>query len=282
MKIDLKDEAYKLYQIAYADIRERTGRAAKTDGNANGLLPTIAGKRGGGWRSAVSSSFSLLIGMAALSPRIAVTVAAVCVVVAWTIGHHVRAEETAVKIVVLGDSLTAGYGIPGDDAFPAKLEYALRSSGRSVVVANAGVSGDTASMGLARLNRSIPADTDAVILELGANDMLRGFEPSVTRAALAAILRNLEARRIMVLLCGVRTQPSLGDEYKSAFAAMFSSLASEHNVLFYAAFDDAFVDDARLKLPDGLHPTAAGIEAVVTRILPKVEALIDRARRRER
>ena len=112
--------------------------------------------------------------------------------------------------------------------------------------------------------------------------MLRGFEPNITRAALAAILRDLEARRIVVLLCGVRSQPSLGDEYKSAFAAMFSGLASEHNVLFYPAFDDAFVDNAQLKLLDGLHPTAAGIEAVVTRILPKVEALIDRARRRDR
>jgi acyl-CoA thioesterase I len=183
---------------------------------------------------------------------------------------------------VLGDSLTAGYGVLAVDAFPAKLERALRTRGQSAAVANAGVSGDTTAMGLARLNRSIPDDTDAVILELGANDMLRGFDPNVTRAALAAILRNLEARRVVVLLCGVRTQPSFGDEYKSGFAAMFSDLAKEHNLLFYPAFDDAFVDDAQLKLPDGLHPTAAGIEAVVTRILPTVEALIDRARRRDR
>ncbi len=165
--------------------------------------------------------------------------------------------------------LTAGYGVLAVDAFPAKLERALRTRGQSAAVANAGVSGDTAAMGLARLNRSITDDTNAVILELGANDMLRGFEPSVTRAALVMILRNLEARRIVVLLCGVRTQPNRGDEYKRAFAAMFSGLASEHDVLFYPAFDDAFVDDAQLKLPDGLHPTAAGIEAVVTRILPK-------------
>jgi lysophospholipase L1-like esterase len=123
------------------------GLAAKTDGNAN-ALPAIAEKRGGRWRPAVSSSSSLLIGMATLSPRTTVIVAAVCVVLAWTISHHVRAEETAVKIVVLGDSLTAGYGVPAVDAFPARLEHALRTSGRSVVVANAGVSGDTASMGL--------------------------------------------------------------------------------------------------------------------------------------
>jgi hypothetical protein len=143
---------------------------------------TIAGKRRRGSRPAVSSSSNLLIGMAALRSRTTTISGAVCVVLAWTFSPHVRAAETAVKIVVLGDSLTAGYGVPDVDAFPAKLEYALRMRGRSVVVANAGVSGDTASMGLARLNRSIPADTDAVILELGANDMLRGFEPSESRS----------------------------------------------------------------------------------------------------
>jgi acyl-CoA thioesterase I len=220
--------------------------------------------------------------MVTLSRRLTVILAAVWILLAWTTRHHIGAEERTVRIVVLGDSLTAGYGVRAVDAFPAKLETALRAGGRSVTVANAGVSGETAAMGLARLDRSISDDTDAVILELGANDMLRGFEPNVTRAALTAILRNLEGRRVDVLLCGVRTQPTHGDEYKSAFAAMFSSVASEHNVLFYPAFDDAFVDDPQLKLRDGLHPTAAGIEAVVTRILPKVEALIDRASRRKR
>ncbi len=136
-------------------------------------------------------------------------------------------------------------------------------------------------MGLARLNRSIPDNTDAVILELGANDMLRGYEPSLTRGSLVAILQNLQARRVDVLLCGVRTQPDRGGEYRNAFAAMFADLASEYNLLFYPAFDEAFVDDARLKLSDDLHPTAGGIEAVVTRILPKVEALIDHAGRKD-
>ena len=220
--------------------------------------------------------------MTAFALRPKVIIVAAYIALAWATNHNLRAEERAVRIVVLGDSLTAGYGVPAVDAFPAKLEFALRRRGQSAEVANAGVSGDTAARGLARLNRSIPGDTDAVILELGANDMLRGFAPNVTRAALAAILRNLEARRIVVLLCGVRTQPSFGDEYKSAFAAMFSGLANEHNVLFYPAFDDAFVDDAQLKLPDGLHPSRAGIESIVARILPTVEALIDRARRGDR
>jgi len=194
----------------------------------------------------------------------------------------VRAGDRVIKIVALGDSLTAGRAIPAGYRFTDQLEFALRAKGQSAAIINAGVGGDTAARGLARLHRSVPDDTEAVILELGANDMLGGFDPSVTRTALVEILRNLEARRIAVLLCGVRTRTTFGDEYKSAFAAMFSSLASEHNVLFYPAFDEAFVDDAQLKLSDGLHPNAAGIEAVVTRILPKVEALIDRARRKDR
>ena len=208
--------------------------------------------------------------------------ATACLVLTWGTSHEVSAQQRAVRIVVLGDSLTAGYGVPAVDAFPARLERALRTRGQSATVANAGVSGDTASMGLARLARSITDNTDAVIVELGANDMLRGFDPTVTRAGLAAILDNLKVRRIAVLLCGVRTQPSFGEEYRSAFATMFSDLAHDYNVLFYPAFDDAFVDNAKLKLPDGLHPTADGIEAVVTRILPKVETLIDRARSRDR
>ena len=110
------------------------------------------------------------------------------------------------------------------------------------------------------LNRSVPDDTDAVILELGANDMLRGTDPNVTRTALAEILRNLEARRIVVLLCGVRTPTTFGDEYKSAFAAMFSGLASEHNALLYPAFDDAFVDDPQLKAADGFTQIRPGSE----------------------
>jgi acyl-CoA thioesterase-1 len=218
--------------------------------------------------------------MASLAHRLIIITAAACVVLGWPTSDHVFAEPRAVKIVVLGDSLTAGFGLSTTEAFPAILERALKDKGQSVTVVNAGMSGDTAAMGLARLERSITRDTNAVIVELGANDMLRGFEPNVTRTALAAILRDLEAHRVDVLLCGVRTQPSLGDEYKGAFAAMFSSVAKEHNALFYPAFDQAFVDDAGLKLPDGLHPTAAGIEAVVAHILPIVETLIERARRR--
>jgi acyl-CoA thioesterase-1 len=211
-----------------------------------------------------------------------VIAAAVCTIPAWVAARPATAENQVTRIVALGDSLTAGYGLRAVDAFPAQLEHALRTNGYLVTVANAGVTGDTAAMGLARLHRSIPENTDAVILELGANDMLMGYEPSLTRGSLVAIMQNLKARHVHVLLCGVRTQPERGDDYKRAFATMFAELASEYNLLFYPAFDDAFVDDARLKLSDDLHPTAVGIEAVVARILPKVEALIDRARRKDR
>jgi len=216
--------------------------------------------------------------MASLAPRPFAIVVAACVMLSRLTSDPAFAEQRPVKIVVLGDSLTAGYGLPAVDAFPAKLERALRDRGHIATVVNAGVSGDTAAMGLARMERSIARDTDAVIVELGANDMLKGFEPNVTRSALSAILRDLEARHLAALLCGVRTEPNAGDEYKGAFAAMFSNLAKEYNVLFYPAFDEAFVDNAKLKLPDGLHPTAAGVEVVVAHLLPSVEALIERAR----
>jgi acyl-CoA thioesterase-1 len=207
---------------------------------------------------------------------------AVCIVLSWPTNCNVRADERVVKIVVLGDVLTSGYYLPAGYAFPDKLEFALRAKGRSATVVNASVGPDSAARGLARLNQSVTDDTDAVILELGGNDMLRGTEPNVTRTALAAILHNLRARHIAVLLCGARTHANFDDEHRNAFAAMFSGLASEYNVLFYPEFDDAFVDDAQLKATDGFHPNPAGIDAVVIRILPYVEALIDRARRRDR
>jgi acyl-CoA thioesterase I len=187
-----------------------------------------------------------------------------------------HAENQMTRIVAFGDSLTAGYRLPSSAAFPAQLERALRAKGYLVSIANAGVSGDTTAMGLARVNQSVSNETDAVILELGANDMLRGLEPDVARASLSAILQNLQRRRIPVLLCGVRTQPGRGAQYQNAFAVMFADLAYEYNLLFYAAFDESFVDDASLKQSDQLHPTAEGVARVVARIMPKVEALIER------
>ncbi|MCK1439828.1 GDSL-type esterase/lipase family protein [Bradyrhizobium sp. 15] len=191
----------------------------------------------------------------------------------------VRAVERIIKIVVLGDGFTSGAWLPAGRNFPDRLEFALKAKGQSVTVINAGVAQDSAANGLARLDRSVPDDTDAVILQLGANDMTRGRNPDVTRTALAAILQKLRSRHIPVLLCGARPHANLSDAQRKAFETMFSDLASEYGVLFYPAFDDAFVDDAQLKAADGFHPNPAGIEAVVTRILPQVEALIRRTGR---
>ena len=187
------------------------------------------------------------------------------------------AADQPLRIVVLGDSLSAGYGLPGSAAFPARLERALQGQGLKVAVANAGVSGDTASDGLARLDWSVPSGTGAVILELGANDALRGVDPAVTRRALAGILRRLKQRNIPVLLCGMLAPRNLGADYGRAFDAIYPDLAAAEDVLLYPFFLDGVATDPRLNLPDGLHPAAAGVDVIVARILPKVEELIARA-----
>jgi acyl-CoA thioesterase-1 len=180
-------------------------------------------------------------------------------------------------LVVLGDSLSAGLGLPADAAFPARLERALRQKGLAVEVANAGVSGDTASDGLARLDWSVPEGTDAVILELGANDALRGLDPALTRKALAAILDRLRQRHIPVLLCGMLAPRNLGEDYDRRFDAIYSDLAAQHGVLLYPFFLDGVATDPKLNQRDGMHPTAAGVNVIVERILPKVQELIARA-----
>jgi acyl-CoA thioesterase I len=189
-----------------------------------------------------------------------------------------QAAERPVRIVVLGDSLTAGFGLPADAAFPARLEQALKAKGLAVEVANAGVSGDTASGGLARLDWSVPEGTDAVILELGANDMLRGIDPKVTRAALEEIVRRLVARRIAVLIAGMQAAPNLGPDYGRDFEAIYADLAARNGLLLYPFFLEGVAADAKLNQRDGTHPTAAGVDAIVKRILPTVEALVARVR----
>jgi acyl-CoA thioesterase-1 len=190
------------------------------------------------------------------------------------------AVDRPVKIVALGDSLTAGYNLPASAAFPAKLEKALKAKGLAVEITNAGVSGDTASGGLARLDWSVPDGTEAVIVELGANDMLRGVEPAVTQKALEEIVRRLTERRIPVLLAGMRAIPNLGIDYVSGFEAIYSELAAKYDLLIYPFFLEGIVGEAQFNQRDGLHPTAAGIDKVVAGILPKVEELVARARER--
>ena len=188
------------------------------------------------------------------------------------------ARDGALKIVALGDSLTAGLGLPADEAFPAKLETALKAKGVSATISNAGVSGDTASGGLGRLDWSVPQGTDAVIVELGANDALRGIDPKVTKDALDKILANLQARHIPVLLAGMYAPRNMGADYEKAFNAIYPALASTHPVVFYPFFLDGVATDARLNQADGLHPNAAGVDVIVARIMPQVEVLISRAR----
>lgn len=200
-------------------------------------------------------------------------------------GPTAAAGDRSVRIVVLGDSLTAGLGLPADEAFPAKLERALKAKGLAIEVINAGVSGDTASGGLARLDWSVPEGTQAVILELGANDMLRGLDPHVTRTALEEILRRLGERHIEVLLCGMVAARNLGDDYASAFNRMYPELAARGHLLLYPFFLAGVVGQSQggqsqLVQPDGLHPTAAGVDVIVAGILPTAEELVARVRGR--
>ena len=183
------------------------------------------------------------------------------------------------RIVVLGDSLTAGYGLPEDEAFPVRLEAALKDAGHDVRVVNAGVSGDTTAGGLARLDWALAAGPegppDAVIVELGGNDGLRGFEPVVTKANLDAILTGVRERGLPVLLTGMLAPPNLGAEYGEEVAAVFPYLAEKHDVPLYPFFLDGVAGDPNLNQYDGIHPNAEGVREIVRRILPVVKGLLN-------
>jgi len=179
-----------------------------------------------------------------------------------------------IKMVVLGDSLSAGLGLSASAAFPARLKQSLKIKGIDVDMINAGVSGDTSSGGRDRLDWSIPPGTDAVILELGANDALRGTDPKVTRAALTDILARLKARKVAVLLCGMLAPPNYGSDYSARFNAIYPDLAKSFGVPLYPFFLEGVAADARLNQADGLHPTAEGVDVIVKNILPTVEAFL--------
>jgi acyl-CoA thioesterase-1 len=183
-------------------------------------------------------------------------------------------EGGPVKLVVLGDSLSAGLGLSASDAFPAKLQKALKDKGIAVDIGNAGVSGDTASGGRDRLDWSVPEGTQGVILELGANDALRGTDPSVTRSALSDILTRLKARGVGVLLCGMLAPPNYGKDYADRFNAIYPDLSKSFGVPLYPFFLDGVAADAKLNQADGIHPTPAGVDIIVKNIMPKVEAFL--------
>ncbi|BCP55666.1 arylesterase [Kaistia sp. 32K] len=189
------------------------------------------------------------------------------------------AAAAPLRLVVLGDSLSAGYNLGPGEGFTDQLQKALVAKGHDVAVVNAGVSGDTAAAGLARLDWSVGPDAQAVIVELGANDMLRGFDPDQPRQALDAILTRLGERKLPVLLAGMRAAPNLGPDYAKRFDALYPDLAASHGAMLYPFFLDGVVADQELLLADGMHPNAAGVAVIVEKILPAVEELVAQAKR---
>lgn len=182
----------------------------------------------------------------------------------------------ALHLAALGDSLTAGFGLPAADAFPVRLQAALASRGYTVTIANFGVSGDTTAGGLARLGGVLAARPDGIILELGANDMLRGLDPDQAKANLDAIMRRAADAGIPVLLCGMRAAKNFGSEYAAAFDAIYPELAKKYDAVLYPFFLDGVTGHVDRTLPDGLHPNAAGVDVVVDRILPVAETFLAR------
>jgi acyl-CoA thioesterase I len=183
-------------------------------------------------------------------------------------------------IVALGDSLTAGYQLPPDAAFPVQLEKALASRGINAKVINAGVSGDTAADGFARLDWALPENADAIILELGANDALRGVPVAETTRSLAQILDKLKERRLPVLIAGMEAPRNWGPDYVADFRAMYGGLARKYDALLYPFFLDGVALDSSLTLADGMHPSREGVARIVERILPSVDALVGQVQRK--
>jgi len=184
-------------------------------------------------------------------------------------------QETV--IVALGDSLTAGYGLPQDQSFPAQLEAALKAKGRNVRIVNAGVSGDTASAAAKRLDWALPENAAAVIVELGGNDALQGVPPAGTKAALAKIIEQLQARGLKVLLAGMEAPRNMGEDYVAAFGAIYPDLAAQYDVLLYPFFLDGAALNDGLMQKDGIHPNGKGVAVIVEKIMPKVEELLSKA-----
>jgi acyl-CoA thioesterase-1 len=182
--------------------------------------------------------------------------------------------ESTIRLLILGDSLTAGYGLAAEEAFPAQLEEALLQSGRNVSVINAGVSGDTSAGGLARLDWALQDDPQMVIVALGGNDALRGLPPEETFANLDAILERLKVAGIHVILIGMKAPRNLGESYTTAFDQIYPRLAQKHNVSFYPFFLDGIALDPSLNQTDGIHPNVDGIALIVERILPLVESAL--------
>ncbi len=185
------------------------------------------------------------------------------------------ARAAPLRLLVLGDSLSAGYGLAADEAFPARLQARLRKAGYDITVVNGGVSGDTATDGLARLDWVVSGDIKAVIVELGANDVLRGIDPAVTEVALGKIVERLKERGIAVMLAGMLAPPNMGKDYAARFDAIYPTLAKRYDVALYPFFLKGVAAQAGLNQSDGMHPTPEGVEVIVDNILPAVRRFVD-------
>ena len=190
---------------------------------------------------------------------------------------YALAAEEPIKVVILGDSITAGFGLPAGDALPARLEAKLRSDGHDVQIVNAGVSGDTTAGGLARVDWVLGDRPDFAIVELGANDMLRGVDPAITKKNLDGILAKLAEARIPTLLIGMKAARNLGAEYAQAFDGLYEELAKKYGVPLYPFVFDGVALDPALNQGDGLHPNARGVAVMVDRMAPYVVRLLQRS-----
>ena len=186
------------------------------------------------------------------------------------------AEQRPIRIVALGDSLTAGFMLPATESFPVQLEQALKAKAYAVEVINAGVSGDTTAAALDRFEWAVPDGIDAAIVELGANDALRGLDPALARRNLDAIIRRLKAKGAEILIAGMLAPRNWGRAYAQQFDAIFADLAEAHGALLYPFFLDGVALRQDLNLDDGLHPNGKGVAEIIERILPSVEELIRR------
>jgi len=204
-----------------------------------------------------------------------------CLVAAWAACAAAGPPHQPLRFVVFGDSLVAGFQLKQDEAFPAQLERALKARGHAVEVINAGVSGDTTAAGLERLRWAVPEHTDAVILELGANDALRGLDPARAKANLDKIITALKAEGSEVLLVGMIAPRNMGEKYTAAFNPIYGELAAKHGLILYPFFLEGVALDAQLNIGDGLHPNSKGVAEITKKILPSVEQLIARVRAKQ-
>lgn len=179
-------------------------------------------------------------------------------------------------ILALGDSLTAGYGLDAGHAMPDVLQAALRKSGQDITIINAGVSGDTAAQGAARLDWSLTPDVKAIIVELGANDALRGLPPEGTDKALRQIMDKAKAKNLPVLVLGMKAPPNLGADYQTKFDSLFPTLAKDYDAILYPFYLDGVAADPKLNQVDGIHPNDAGVAIIVPKLLAYIDLLVKR------